>query len=115
MTHQSRSIGVSAASTLLLAIVPKCPFCWLALVSTIGVSWPLSSLWLRSVVIALSLVPLGLLLFRARRSHDYRPFALGIIAASALYVFKFRLALDAGVYLSGAALFAVTLWSSKLI
>jgi hypothetical protein len=84
-------------------------------VSTIGVSWPLSSVWLRSVVIALSLVPLGLLLFRARRSHDYRPFALGIIAASALYVFKFRLALDAGVYLSGAALFAVTLWSSKLI
>ena|ERR1043165_652630 len=115
MTHPSRSIGVSAASTLLLAIIPKCPLCWMALVGAIGISWPVSSEWLRLFVIALSLVPLGLLLFRARRSHDYRPFALGVIAVTALYVFKFWLALDAGVYLCGAALFAVTLWSPKLI
>jgi hypothetical protein len=115
MTHQSRSIGVSAASTLLLAIMPKCPLCWMALLATIGVSWPVSSEWLRSFVIALSLVPLALLLFRARRAHDYRPFTLGVIAATGLYVFKFWLALDAGVYLSGAALFALTLWSPKLI
>jgi hypothetical protein len=70
---------------------------------------------LRSFVIALSLVPLGLILFRSRRCHDYRPFLLGLSAAVALYVFKFWLALDAGVYVSGAVLFGATLWSAKLI
>jgi hypothetical protein len=111
----SKTIGVSAASTLLLAIMPKCPLCWIALVSTVGVTWPLSYAWLRSFVVTLLLVQLGLLLFGARRSHDYRPFILGAVAAIALYVCKFRLGLNAGVYLSGATLFAVTLWSAKLI
>lgn len=115
MRLRSRSIGFSAASTLLLAIMPKCPLCWIALVSTIGVTWPVSSEWLRSFVVALSLMQLGLLLFGARRSHDYRPFLLGVIAAIALYVCKFRLALDAGVYLSGAILFCAAIWNAKLI
>ena len=114
MRQRSRSIGLSAASTLLLAVMPKCPLCWIALMSTIGVTWPVSSGWLRSFVVAFALVPLGLLLLYAYQSHDYRPFILGLIAATALYVFKFGLALDAGMYLSGATLFGATLWSAKL-
>jgi hypothetical protein len=115
MRLRSRSIGFSAASTLLLAITPKCPLCWMALVGTIGVSWPVSSGWLRSFAIALLLMQLGLLLFGAHRSHDYRPFLLGVGAAVALYVCKFHLELDAGVYLNGATLFGATLWTAKLI
>src|SRR5215813_4673648 len=115
MRFRLRSIGFSAASTLLLAIMPKCPFCWMALVSTIGVTWPISSEWLRSFVLALLLIQLGLLLFGAHRSHDYLPFLLGVGAAIAMYVCKFRLSLDAGVYLSGAMLFGATLWTAKLI
>ena len=113
MTRSSTSIGFSVASTLMLAIMPKCPLCWIALVSAVGLSWPISSGWLRSLTIAFSLVPLGLLLSRAHRSRDYRPLLLGLIAAIALYVFKFRIELDVGVYSSAAALFGATLWSTK--
>ena len=97
----------------MLAIMPKCPLCWIALVSAVGLSWPINSGWLRSLTIAFSLVPLGLLLSRAHRSRDYRPLLLGLIAAIALYVFKFRIGLDVGVYSSAAALFGATLWSTK--
>ena len=114
MRLRSRSFGFSAASTLLLAIMPKCPLCWMALVGTIGVTWPVSSGWLRSFVAALLLMQLGLLFFGAHRSHDYRPFLLGVGATIALYVCKFHLALDAGVYLSGATLFGAMLWTTKL-
>ena len=114
MTRSSTSIGFSVASTLLLAIMPKCPLCWIALVSAVGLSWPISSGWLQSLTIAFSLVPLGLLLSRAHRSRDYRPLLLGLIAAIALYVCKFRIGVDVGVYASAAALFGVTLWSTKL-
>jgi|GEM_PF-3446713 len=65
-------------------------------------------------VIALSLVPLGVLFFCARRCTDYRPFFLGVISVIGLYVCKFRLALDAGMYMSGATLFGATVWSVKL-
>ena len=115
MRFRLRSIGFSAASTLLLAIMPKCPLCWMALVGTVGVSWPVSSGWLRSFAIALLLIQSGLLLFGAHRTHDYRPFLLGLGAAIALYACKFQLALDVGVYLSGATLFGATLWAAKLI
>lgn len=114
MTRSSTSIGFSVASTLLLAIMPKCPVCWIALVSAVGLSWPISAGWLRSLTIAFSLVPLGLLLWNAHRSRDYRPLLLGMVAAIALYVCKFRLGLDSGAYLSAAALFGATLWGAKL-
>src|SRR5688500_2262910 len=133
MTRSSTSIGFSVASTLLLAIMPKCPVCWIALVSAVGLSWPISAGWLRSLTIAFSLVPLGLLLWNAHRSRDYRPLLLGMVAAIALnrsrdyrplllgmvaaialYVCKFRLGLDSGAYLSAAVLFGATLWGAKL-
>ena len=113
MRHWTRRMGLSAASTVLLAVMPKCPLCWIALMSTIGVTWPASSGWLRSFVVVLSLVPLGILLVWSHQSQKYWPLILGLMAAIALYICKFRLALDAGVYLSGAMLFAATLWSAK--
>ena len=82
--------------------------------SAIGVSWPVSSVFLRVFVVTLSLVPLGILFFCARSCTDYRPFFLGVMAVVGLYLCKFRLALDAGTYMSGATLFGATIWSVKL-
>ena len=113
MSRVSRSIVFSFASTFLLAITPKCPLCWIALLSVLGVSWPIDSSSLRSIVILLTLVPLGLLLVFTLRSRDYRPMLVGIVAAVALYAFKFRLGLDVGAYVSSAALFGATVWSAK--
>jgi hypothetical protein len=114
MSRVSRSIVFSFTSTLLLAIVPKCPLCWIALLSLLGVSWPIDSSGLRAMVILLTLVPLGLLLVFTHRSRNYSPLLVGIIAAVALYAFKFRLRLDVGAYISSAALFGATVWSAKL-
>ena len=113
MRHWTRSMGVSAASTVLLAVMPKCPLCWIALMSTIGVTWPASSGWLRSFVVVLSLVPLGILLICAQQSQKYAPLIVGVIAVIALYICKFRLSLDVGVYVSGATLFGATVWSTR--
>lgn len=114
MVSRSQSIGFSAGTTMLLVLLPKCPLCWIALMSTIGVSWPFGPGWLHSFVVVLLLLPLGLLLVRAHQCHNYHPFILGCVAAILLYVCRFRLALDVGVYLSGAILFAATVWSARL-
>ena len=113
MSRVSRSIVYSFASTLLLAITPKCPLCWIALLSVLGVSWPIDSSGLRAIVILLTLVPLGLLLVFSHRSRNYRALLVGIVAAVALYAFKFHLGLEVGAYVSSAALFGATVWSAK--
>lgn len=81
--------------------------------SAVGFSWPINATWLHSFVVALLLVPLGLLLVRVHQSHNYGPFILGLVAAVAMYLCKFRFVWDAGTYFSGATLFAATLWSTK--
>ena len=107
-------IEFSAASTLLLAAIPKCPICWMTLMSTIGFTWPITSGWLRGFVVALLFGPLALLFVRAFQCRNYRPFVLGLVAAISMYLFKFQWALDMAMYLSGAMLFGATLWSAKL-
>ena len=115
MRHWTRSMGLSAASTVLLAVMPKCPLCWIVLMSAIGVTWPASSGWLRSFVIVLSLVPVGMLLLSAYQTQRYTPLIVGVLAVMALYLCKFSLAFDMGVYVSGATLFGATLWTAKSI
>jgi hypothetical protein len=82
--------------------------------STIGVSWPLDAYWLRSLSFAFMLIPLGLLIVRGHSSGNYGPFVLGLIAAIAMYLCKFRLNFNAGLYLGGASLFGASLWSIRL-
>jgi len=114
LKQRSSNVGLSGAATLVATAMPKCPLCWIALMSTIGVSWPLNASWLRSLTFALMLIPLGLLLFRGHSTDNYRPFLLGLIAAIAMYLCKFRLNFNPGLYLSGAILFGASLWSVRL-
>jgi hypothetical protein len=114
LKKRSSNIGVSGMATLLAAAMPKCPLCWIALMSMIGVSWPLSAFWLRSLTFVFMLIPLGLLLIRGHSAGNYRPFLLGLVAAIGVYLCKFRLNFNPGLYLSGAALFGASLWSFRL-
>ena len=89
---------------MLTVAMPKCPICWMGLMSALGVSSVINKAWLRPLAIMLLLLPVIALFVRARRRGGYGPFVLGIIAAAAMYFFKFELFYDPGVYLSGAAL-----------
>jgi hypothetical protein len=109
--NQSRNVGFSALSAILVAAVPKCPLCWIALTSALGVGSAINSSWLQSVVIALLFLPVSVLLFGARRRRRYGPFFLGLVAAIAMYLCKFRLNYDVGVYLSGATLLGASVWN----
>jgi hypothetical protein len=109
--NQSRNIGFSALSAILVAAIPKCPICWLALMSALGVGSVINSNWLQPLVVALLFLPVSVLLAGARYRRGYGPFFLGLVAAIAMYLCKFRLNYDVGVYLSGATLLGASLWN----
>jgi hypothetical protein len=108
----SRNVGVSALAAVLVAATPKCPLCWMALTSALGVGSVVNSAWLQPLAVALLFTSLGVLLARARRRRSYGPFFLGLLAAVAMCVSKFRLDYDVGVYLSGATLIAASVWNA---
>jgi hypothetical protein len=105
-------VGFSALTTVLVAAAPKCPLCWVALTSALGVGSVINSTWLQPLAVALLLLSASALLLRARRRGGYGPFCLGVASALAIYLSKFRLNHDAGVYLSGATLTAASIWNA---
>lgn len=109
---RSKNIGLSAVTTLLIAAMPKCPICWMALMSAIGAGSTISSSWLQPAALAMLLISVSALLLRARSRRGYGPFILGFVAAVSLYLFKFSLNYDPGVYLSGATLVGASIWNS---
>jgi len=110
--RQSGSIGFSAVTTVLTAAMPKCPICWMALMSALGVGSAITADWLRPLAITFLLLPLGALFIRARRRRAYGPFFLGLLAAAAMYLCKFNFYYDVGAYFSGGALVAASVWNA---
>ena len=56
---QSRSIGLSAVPIALTAAMPKCPLCWAALMSAVGVGSAINFQWLHPMAVMLLLVSVG--------------------------------------------------------
>ena len=104
-------IGASAISAVLTAIMPKCPICWMALMGALGVSSMINAVWIRPLAVGFLLLPVGALFIRVRLRGGYGPFFLALAGAMAMYLCKFVLFYDPGVYLSGAALIAASIWN----
>src|SRR5438477_351089 len=104
--------GLPAIASMLVAPMPKCPLCLMALTSTLGVNLSIFSIWLQPIAIALLSVSALVLFVRARRTSVYGPFLLALAAAIAMYVCKFRLDSAIGVQFSAAILFAGSVWSA---
>ena len=104
-------IGASAISAVLTAIMPKCPICWMALMGALGVSSMINAVWMRPLAVGFLLLPIGALFIRIRLRGGYGPFFLALAGAMAMYLCKFVLFYDPGVYLSGAALIAASIWN----
>jgi len=107
----SKAVGFPVITTVLAAAMPKCPLCWLVLMSTLGIGPVIGSQWLQPIMIALLLLSTGGLFVRARRLSFYAPFILGVTAAIAMYLCKFKFNYDIGVYLSGVTLATAAVWN----
>jgi hypothetical protein len=107
----SRAVGFPVLTTVLAAAMPKCPLCWLILMSALGVGPVIGSQWLQPITVGLLLLSAGGLFVRARRLSVYGPFILGLSAAVAMYLCKFQFNFDIGVYLSGVTLVVAAIWN----
>ena len=112
--NQLRGIGFPALASILIAAMPKCPLCWMALMSALGLGSTLRWQWLQPLACALLFVSITVLFLRARRRRIYGPLCLGLVAASVIYICKFKFNYDLGVYLGSAALLGATLWNAVL-
>jgi hypothetical protein len=110
--YQSRDVGISAITSFLIAVSPKCPLCWVALMSSMGAVSVIRSEWLQPMAVSLLLASALSLFVRARRRALYGPFLLGVLAATSIYLCRFRFDYDTGFYAGAIALFASSLWSA---
>ena len=111
--HQSTNIGISAIPPILTAAIPKCPLCWMALMSALGVGSTINSDWMQPLAVILLITSVTALAIRARRRGGYGPFVIGLIAATAMYVFKFKLNYDLGAYMSATTLVGASIWNAR--
>src|SRR5690242_13539391 len=91
LAKPSGPLGTSVVPALLTALIPKCPICWLALLSALGVSTTIGIGWLRPITLGLLLLPVIAVLISARQSGRYLPLLLAVVAAAAMYFCKFWL------------------------
>jgi mercuric ion transport protein len=89
-----RKQGLLALPGVGISILPKlaCPACWPAyagLLTSVGMGFLISAIYLFPMTAAFLVLALGAMLFRARERHGYGPFLLGIPAAGGVLLGKF--------------------------
>jgi hypothetical protein len=105
-----------AMSTVLFAVAPKCPICFLAYFGIIGVSassatayrsWllPITGFWLALTILMLA--------FQRRGKHRYGPAALGLVAALLLVIGKFAAESQVMAFVAVVMLFAAAIWRAR--
>ncbi|HEX7152918.1 MAG TPA: hypothetical protein VF618_15630 [Thermoanaerobaculia bacterium] len=107
-----RSAAASAAA-IFAVLTPKCPFCLIAVASTVGVQVTALGRWLLPATVVLLAVSLA---FTGWASHVRRQWAAFVIAALGAATVMFgRLALDSTVTLAVGALLmiAAALWLGR--
>jgi hypothetical protein len=102
----------------LIAIAPKCPFCWAAYMSafaSLGISVEIPyQPWLIPLLTGLLAVNLIALFLRARSRKRYGPFFLCLFGGSAIAIGKFGLESGILIAFGLACLIAGSLWSAAL-
>ena len=100
-----------------VSLLPKltCPLCWPAyagLLSTVGLSFLISSRYLFGVTAFFLIISAGALAFRARERRGYGPAVIGLVASALILAGKFYLESPAIMYAGLAFLIAASLWNS---
>ncbi len=103
------SIGVS--------ILPKlaCPACWPAyagLLSSVGLGFLISTVYLVPLTVVFLVLALAALAFRANKRQGYGPFVLGLLAGTGVLLGKFVLEFIPIVYSAIGLLVIASLWNA---
>jgi len=109
--------GMLALPSIGVSILPKlaCPACWPAyagLLTSIGLGFLISAVYLLPLTTVFLVLALGALAFRAKQRHGYGPFLLGIVAASGVLIGKFVWESNPAMYGAVALLVSSSLWNT---
>lgn len=96
-----------------LAILPKCPFCLIALASSIGLGYLARTWWLVPITSVCFVAAVGSLALRARRRHSYASLYLGLSALAIILLGKYQLNNVPLTYVGLALLVCASLWRGK--
>ncbi len=92
-----------------------CPACWpayAALVSSVGLGFLISTVYLLPMTVALLSLALVAIAFRAKQRNGYGPFLLGLLAAAAVLLGKFVWESKPTVYGAFGLLVIASLWNA---
>lgn len=109
--------GLLALPSLGVSLLPKlaCPACWPAyagLLTSVGLGFLISVVYLLPLTTAFLVLALGALAFRAKQRHGYGPFLLGIVAASGVLLGKFVWESNPIMYSAVGLLVISSLWNT---
>ncbi len=116
MNHRWKQ-GLLALPGLGVSILPKlaCPACWPAyagLLSSVGLGFLISTVYLLPLTAVFLALSLGALAFKASRRHGYSPFLLGLVAAIGVLLGKFVWESNPTMYGAVGLLVIASLWNA---
>ena len=100
-----------------VSILPKlaCPACWPAsagLLSSVGLGFLISTVYLLPLTVVFLVLALAALAFRANIRRGYGPFVLGLVAGTAVLLGKFVLESKLTMYSALGLLVVASLWNA---
>ena len=109
--------GLLALPSVGVSLLPKlaCPLCWPAyagLLSSVGLGFLISAAYLLPLTAGFLVIALGAMAFKANRRHGYGPFLLGLVAAAAVLLGKFRWESNPTMYGAVGLLVVASLWNT---
>jgi hypothetical protein len=109
--------GLLAIPGVGISLLPKlaCPLCWPAyagLLSSVGLGFLISAAYLLPLTVGFLVVAVGAMAFKATSRHGYGPFLLGLVAAAAVLLGKFKFESNATMYGGVGILVIASLWNA---
>jgi hypothetical protein len=118
--HQLQLAGrgwsiLAPVPAIIIAALPKCPFCLLAyfgIVGTVAIDPLLYRTWLLPLTFALSCATVLMLANRAGRRHAWAPFFLSMVAMIVIFMSKFYFDYQPLVYIAMLVMLGASIWNS---
>ncbi len=109
--------GLLALPSVGFSMLPKlaCPLCWPAyagLLSSVGLGFLISAVYLLPLTAAFLFLAVAALAFRANKRRGYGPFVLGVLAGSAVLLGKFAWESKVTMYSALGLLVVASLWNA---
>src|SRR5258708_13770235 len=109
--------GLLALPGVGVSLLPKlaCPLCWPAyagLLSSVGLGFLVSAAYLLPLTSGFLVIALGAMAFKANSRLGYGPFLLGLLAATAVLLAKFRWESSPTMYGVVGLLVIASLWNA---